>query len=328
MTKPTPPNVVLAACCAASLLAGCVAQDDRISRRATANYAEGVMAYERREVPLAKQKLGAATRESPDLINARSLLGDLFRADGDYKAALEEYETVVKLDPNSPGGYYKLGLVYQFLQRFLEARNAYERAIVLRPGDADSEMNLGLVHLALGELPPAMEHAKKAVALAPKSAAILGNYGVVLDAVGDHVGAERSFLASLEISGDVPATLLNLGQNLLTQNRPAEAQEVLQRFLKTTSSPIALKRLGDAYALQGKSADAIEQYEKALAADPTFYPALNDAGRVVIAKYRAGAELDESLRAVAVNYWQRSLKVNPNQPTVQALLLQWDKPKP
>jgi tetratricopeptide (TPR) repeat protein len=323
-----PPKLTLAGLAVGGLmLAGCSTQAP-ISHRATENYAEGVLAYQQQDTALAKEKLGAATRESPDLIKARTLLGDLFRADGDYRAALDEYETVVKLDPNSPTAFFKLGLAYQFLQRFLEARNAYERSLVLNPDDADAQMNLGLVHLALGELPQSMEHARRAVELAPKNPTVLANYGVVLDAVGDHVGAEHSFLSSLEITGDTPSTLLNLGQNLLIQNRPVEAQEVLQRFLKKSVSPIALKRLGDAYSLQGKAAEAIEEYERALKLDPNYYPALNDAGRIVISKYRAGAELDENLRSVALSYWQRSLKINPDQPTIQALVLQWSGKKP
>lgn len=310
------------------LVSGCVVRPGEPTRKATESYAQGVIAYNDGNMPVAKSHLGAATQESPELIKARLLLGDLFRSEGNYRAALEEYETVVKLDPFSPGGYYRLGLAYQFLQRFLEARDAYVRALSLKEQDVDSHMNLGLVYLALGDLAKAMEHSRRATELAPENPTALANYGVVQDAVGDPVGAEKSLLKSLEISGDNPATLLNLGQNLLTQNRPKEAQEVLLRLLAKIDSPIGRKRLGDAYALQGLAAEAIQEYEKALKIDANYFPAMNDAGRVMIQRYRAGAELDEALRDVALSYWQRSVRVNPNQPQIQALIKQWEKRRP
>lgn len=311
-----------------ALTAGCIYRPAGPAPIATASYAEGVMAYDRGDTAAATAKLTAATQESPELIRARILLGDLFRAEGNYRGALEEYETVVKLDPYSPSSYYRLGLAYQFLQRFLEAKVSYEKALALKPEDVESQMNLGLVYLALGDLPSAMDHTKVATEIDPKNPDALANYGVVLDAVGDHVGAQRAFLSSLEISGDKPATLLNLSQNLLAQARAAEAQEVLQRFLKVSDSPFARKRLGDALALQGQAGQAIEQYEKALKLDPTFYPAMNEAGRVMIQRYRAGNELDETLRTTALGYWKNSLRANPTQPQTQALIKQWEKARP
>lgn len=298
------------------------------SARATRAYADGVMAYHRGDMPVAKDNLTTATEEAPELIKARILLGDLFRAEGDYRAALTQYEAVVKLDPYSSGGFYRLGLAYQFLERFLEARDAYLTALKLKSTDVDANMNLGLVYLALGDLPKAMEYTKRATEIDPTSGAALANYGVVLDAVGDSVGAERAFLSALEITGDQPGTLLNLGQNLLTQNRGAEAQEVLERLVKISDTSLSRKRLGDAYALQGKAPEAIEQYERALKIDPNYFPAMNDAGRVMIQRYRAGLELEEPLRQSAIAYWSRSLKVNPKQPQIEALLKQWERSRP
>lgn len=299
-------------------------------RQATQAYAEGVVAHEAGDTARAKERLTAATEIAPQLIKARLLLGDLFRAEGDYRAALEQYEAVVRLDPFSPGGFYRLGVAYQFLQRFIEARDAYLTALRLKADDADSHMNLGLVYLALGELPLAMEHARRATELSPTSPGAHTNFGVVLDAVGDLVGAERAFLTALELQGDPPsaATLLNLGQNLLKQNRGREAQEVLTRLTGQADSSLARKRLGDSLALQGLAEQAIEQYERALRIDPNYFPALNDAGRVMIQRYRAGLELDESLRQAALNYWNRSLRINPGQPQIEALVRQWTPQRP
>lgn len=320
--------LILPASAAILPLTGCDNTAKLPPSAATTAYAEGALAYRSGNAALAKTRLTDATRQDPELINARTLLGDMFRAEGDYKAALEQYEVVVKLDPYSSSSYYRLGLAYQFLERFLEAKNAYLKALEIKPSDADTSMNLGLVCLALGDLPAAMQYTKAATELGPTNPDALANHGVVLDAVGDHVGAQRAFLGSLELSGDKPSTLLNLAQSYLAQARGPQAQEILERLLKSSDSAIARKRLGDAHALQGHASDAVAQYEVALRLDPRYYPAMNEAGRVIIQRYRAGNELDESLRLAALGYWNRSLAIAPTQPLVQALVRQWEKPKP
>src|SRR4051812_10962113 len=62
-------------------------------------YVEAVQAYNSGNRERAIANLISATRMNPDLIMARALLGDLYRADGKYQEAAGQYEVLVKLDP-------------------------------------------------------------------------------------------------------------------------------------------------------------------------------------------------------------------------------------
>ncbi len=293
--------------------------------RGVDSYVEGVEANRRGDRRAAIGHLETATEENPNLINARSLLGDLYRFEGDYAEALQQYEVVVKLDPYTGANYTRLGIAYQFLDRLREAESAYLKALELDATDLDATMNLGLVYLTLGRLEDARRLTQKATEMDPSSGPAWANHGVVLDASGEHAEAESALLRSLELAPDRPATLLNLGNVLVTRAKAGEAIAVLEKLLTIADSVRARKKLGDAYALARRYADALKQYETALKTEPAFYPALNDAGRVFITQYREGLELDEKLRQSALQVWRKSLSINPNQPRISALVSEWDR---
>ena len=49
---------------------------------------------------------------------------------------MEQYQVVLRIDPNLPEGHYNLGNVYRFLGRTLEAIEQYRLALRLNPGFA------------------------------------------------------------------------------------------------------------------------------------------------------------------------------------------------
>ena len=312
----------------AGMLAGCQANSGSTSigrPKGVSGYIAGVEAYQRGDKPAAVTSLLEATLQNPNLINARVLLGDLYRSDGDYRAALDQYEAVVKLDPYEAANFTRLGIAYQFLDRLREAEQAYLTSLELRDKNPEAAMNLGLVYLALGRL----EEAKKYTALAaeqdPTNPVIHANHGVVLDASGDHAGAERALLKALEIAPSNPGAMMNLATALLAQRRASDAAAVLESLAAVNDTAPVRKRLGDAYALSDRLNDALAQYDQAIAKDATLTSAYNDAGRVLILQYRQGLELDEKLREAALARWKKSLEINPEQPRMKELVTQWTK---
>ncbi len=304
---------------------GCQSAEEIKQRKGTQSYVAGVKAYQQNDIPLAREKLVEATTENGELVNARRMLGDLYRGGGDYTKALEQYEVLVRLDPYESGSYYRLGVAYQMLSRLREAQKSYAQSLKLDPDNGQSHMNLSLVYLALGDQDDAIWHSQKASELLPQSAEAQLNHGVVLDATGDLPGAEKAFLKSLELDSKSPSTLLNLGQNLLRQGKGKDAVEILTQLTVIADSAVARKRLADAYVQAGNLTAAAVNYDKSLSLDPNYYPAYNERGRLVISKYKAGLELDERLRSSAVADWRRSLELNPIQPRITALVQQWAK---
>jgi tetratricopeptide (TPR) repeat protein len=272
-----------------------------------------------------------AVSKKDDLVMARSMLGDLYRAKGskeDYDAAREQYEAVARLDPYEYLNHYHLGLVYQLLERLQDATASYLKALNLKPEDAKSNMQLGTVYYQLNEPKEALKYAERAAQYEPQSADAWVNFGLILDANNLYARAEQAYRKSLDIDSANVGTRLYLAENLLTQKKFAEAKNVLSELVKIQDQPLHRKRLGDAYAGEGNFADAINQYQAALKLDSNYYPALNEIGATYIAEYNKGLGLDETKRKAALEAWQQSLAIKRAQARIMALLQQYSKATP
>jgi tetratricopeptide (TPR) repeat protein len=290
-------------------------------------YVQGVRAYQAGDTDKAVSNLKAAVNKDNELVMARSMLGDIYRARSDYDAAREQYEAVTRLDPYAYNNYYRLGLVDQLLERLQEAAAAYLKALDLKPEDAPSNMSLGTVYYALNQPQEALKYAERAVQYDPKSAAAWVNFGLVLDANKNYPRAEEAYRKSLDLDSSKAnvMTRLYLGENLLAQKKNSEARNALGELVKVDRSPLYRKRLGDAYKAEGNFAEAINQYRAVLKQDPNFYPALNEMGATYIADYNKGLGLDDAKRKAALDAWQQSLSINRAQPRIVALVQQYSK---
>lgn len=286
-------------------------------------YVQAVEAYERGQPDRAIVLLLEALRQNPDLRMARSLLGDLYRARGDYKQALPNYQRLAELDAYTADNHYRLGLMYQLLNRLRDAAASYLRALELDPQDWRSNMNLGLVYLALNQIDDAVTYLERSSVLNPDNAEIWANLGVALDARGSVVLAEAAYKKSLELDTSQHTTLLNLGSNLVAQGKAQDALSVMERAVQKINTPPARKRYADALALNNQFDAAAREYDAAVRADPSYWPALTEKGFLMINLYRRGLELEEAQKRQAIDLWSKSLAIYPNQPRVRQAMKQW-----
>ena len=201
------------------------------------NYCEGA----REQAITALQQ---AVEDNPDLISPRTLLGQLYRSDGEYQQAVTQYQNLVRLDPYTVSNHYYLGLCYHFLNRLTEG-SRYTGRPASDPQDFKSEYELGLVVFALGENAEAVHYLHIATQINPKSAPAWSNYAVALDAMGDYPHAEECYRRSLELDADNTAALLDFGTNLLLQNKTTEAIAILAPLSKRLNTPMVHKRPAD-----------------------------------------------------------------------------------
>jgi tetratricopeptide (TPR) repeat protein len=289
------------------------------------NYVQAVQSYDQGNKDAAVSSLTQAIQQNPNLTMARNLLASIYRDDGDYAKAADQYEAVTRLDPYWWTNHYNLALCYQFLDRLQAAAASYARALKLNPNDMKSNMNLGLVYLGLGQYDQAAQYGQRAVDLDPKSATARANLGIIYDARGEYTKAESAYRQALELDSSQQSTLLNLGSNLIMQGKTREAVATLQQALKLADTALARKRLGDAYAANKQYDEALKEYNSALKNNPRYFPAMNEMGLVLIEQYRQSLELDEQKKIAAVAIWERSLQIQPNQPRVQQWVRQWSE---
>lgn len=320
----------LAACLAGIFVGGC-ASGGGVDRgaasvpppKAVDLYVQGYLQYQQGSTRQAEQSLLAAVDQNPDLRMARATLGDIYRKRGDWSDAATQYEAAVRLDPYTLSNHYYLGLSYQYLRRLREAAEAYKGALRIDPDDLNSNMNLGLVYLALDQLDNAVFFLERATRIDPKSALAWSNLGVAQDSRGSFVLAEASYRRAVELDPNAFVAMQNLGANLISQGKPVPAADVLKDVLAKSDAPLSHRLYGDALALGGDSDAALSQYDLALARDPKDAAALNGKGEVYIQQFEKGLELDDSLRARALEQWNRSLSIDPQQERVAARVKKW-----
>lgn len=316
-----------AALAAITLAAGCTptGSDSTSKARQPAGveqYIAGAQAYGRGDVRGAEQTLRQAVVENPNLIAARNLLGDLYRKQGDYHQAAAQYQALIQLDPYGPQNHYKLGLSYHFLKRIQDAIDSYQRSLALDPDYGPANASLGAAYLSEGKVPQAIEKLEHATRTTPDSAAAWSNLGLALDGAGQYQRAETAYRTALELD-DQPSTRLNYANNLISQGRPTDAIAILESVINRANSPIAQKRLGDAYAATKDYAAADTAYQSALKMNPRYTGAINAQASILIDRYRAGAQLDTELREQAVKLWKQSLSIDPTQTQVRQLVDAW-----
>jgi tetratricopeptide (TPR) repeat protein len=157
-----------------------------------------------------------------------------YLAVGNIIAAHAEGERARALAPEDPRVFAILGNVaYQSLRK-AAAEGYYRRAAELEPNLAMAHGNLALVSLDMGLSREAAEAARRALAIEPG----------------------HPFYQAL------------LGRSLLLQGEPQGAAPALEAAVQGGFAP-AQKFLGRARDLLGQGATALEDFDRALAADPT-----------------------------------------------------------
>ena len=119
---------------ALTLVGGCTSEShvgDTSPPRGVEYYVAGMKAYRAGDQKTAQARFEQATSVNPNLRMARSMLGDMYRAQGQYERAREQYEILVRLDPYDPENHYRLGVTYQFLRKIQDAIASYLRASTL-----------------------------------------------------------------------------------------------------------------------------------------------------------------------------------------------------
>ena len=107
----------------------------------------------------------------PDYLLAIKGLGNVyFNTAQDYKAALELFERVLQQDEaNSKLYYYKLGWLYNDVERYNDAAKMLVKAIAFDSKDDSYREELGYTYYMLGSYDDAFKQLRKAVELNPKS---------------------------------------------------------------------------------------------------------------------------------------------------------------
>ncbi|GAB0090353.1 peroxisomal targeting signal 1 receptor [Sergentomyia squamirostris] len=102
----------------------------------------------------------AAARLHPTEIDTeiQEALGVLFNLSSDYDKAVDCFEAVVKMSPDNPKAWNRLGASLANGNRSVEAVDAYQRALAIHPGFIRARYNVGIICINLKAYKEAAEH--------------------------------------------------------------------------------------------------------------------------------------------------------------------------
>jgi tetratricopeptide (TPR) repeat protein len=124
----------------------------------------------------------------------------------------------------------------------------------------------------------------------------------------------------VELNSRQPEVYLNLGQEYIKTGKYTQAKNVLETARDLSPSAAISERLGLAYYKLHDFAKSHDAFNDSVHQNPQYFPALNGLGVVAmtISQMTSPPDLDAGREALA--YWDRSLKINPDQPAIQQLV--------
>ena len=114
--------------------------------------------------------------------------------------------------------------------------------------------------------------------------------------------------------------LTNLAESLARLERYEEARNTLTQLIKTSPSAAAHERLGFCLFKLRRYDEAKAQFERALALDADYYPALNGLGVCELNTWLWSERKDGAARERALQALRRSIQISRSQPRIEELL--------
>lgn len=174
-----------------------------------------------------KQMLKQALKDAEQVTQQEYLLikaVNLWYVDGDYEGALNEYEMISDLYPDSMQAYNNPGVILRNLGRYDEAVDMFERAAEVAPHNSIPLANLWWTHLTYRKDPAAAEEtARRVVTLGPGIAIHYHWLGYALAAQAKYEEAVEAYKKVLSLEPQHSYGLPNMAYILMASGRIEES---------------------------------------------------------------------------------------------------------
>ena len=198
---------------------------------------------------------------------------------GDYKGAIADYDTAIRLKPDDAIAYYNRGLAKSMLGQHFAAIADYDSAIRLNPDDAKAYNNRGNAKDDLGQHFAAIADYDSAIRIKPDDATAYYNRGNVKDNLGQHFAAIADYDIAIRLKPDYAKAYYNRGnaKGDLGQHFAAIADYDTAIRLKPDDAKAYYNR-GNAKRELGQHFAAIADYDSAIRLNPDYAQAYNNRG--------------------------------------------------
>ena len=174
-----------------------------------------------------------------------NISGDKLYENGNLQGAIDEYKRALEMDPSNINVHNSLGVCYGLQCEYESALEEFKKVASLDPGEYMAMFNLGLVHTLRGQPEKAL----------------------------------KFFLKADNINGDVYEVAFQCGKLYFESGDLTKAKPFLERASKLDpESAMVYRYLGDCYAADNLTQDAISAYKKAIKHNPNDAASMSALG--------------------------------------------------
>ncbi len=285
-------------------------------------YVDAVMLKEFDENEIAVEKLNSAVKLNKRFSLAYSLLGEIYEEMEDYEASAASYEKAAELNPWSFKDYFNLGRVYKIMKKLPQSAGAYVKACQIKPGNLDAHINAARSYYEIKDYNSALVYGESAEKIDPNAGEVQKMLGDIYSSQKDYDRAIAFYGRALEADTNNPEIMMPLAVAYMKTGRSSIAKELLSLVIQIQpDNNTAYKYLGFC-CLQLKNIDeSLASYSRAVEIDEKDWDSHRGLGVAYMLKGKnEDGSVDNTLKAKALQQWNLSLEINPNQPKSERLL--------
>ncbi len=250
-----------------------------------------------------------AIEKAPGYVPLYCLLGDIYRAIGQFDNAITEYKMAIWLDSLNISAYRHLCQAYEELGDFDSAIETYKKLISIMPNIPEFHSNLANILYIKGDVESAVAHFQTAVTLNPNkqwTSVINQTLGYIFqESKSDLNAAISSYQSAYLLTPTDIDVYINLGSAFYDKEDYDNALAIYRNALDLQPENAKIHcNLGFLYWGKGDIDEAIKEYELAITYDPIYDIAYNNLGVIY---------LDDLGRVQqAMELFKKSVECNPN----------------
>ncbi len=254
---------------------------------------------------------------------AALLANEIEKAIGYFSEAIEKDPTNETLKIGLSEAFTRKGDKQFETQGAAAAMAYYKEAVKVNENNQEALASLGSVYDELNDDVLAVEFYLKALAENSELTELFAPLGIIYAQKGEIAKADEFLTKAIAANPNNEQTLYLLGTIKNKQTNSAEAIKLIEQSIKIKETAEAHNFLGDIYDTQKRDVDAINEYQKAVAINPSFADAWFDLGVLLYNRERYQESID------AYNNAKRLKNDNPtvwlNLADVYRQLQQFDK---
>jgi tetratricopeptide (TPR) repeat protein len=213
-----------------------IAHDDRIivadSFNAVAYYNRGMSWYAKGDDDRAIDDFNTVIGINPRYLDAYLIRGRVWHSKGDLARAIADYDRAIVLDPHSAFAYNNRGIARKDVPDLPGAISDFDRAITLDPQLVAAYINRGAARCAVGDMAGATADLNYAIAREPFNSSAYNNRGTIRQAAGDLTAALDDYNKAILLDPENALAYLNRGLAHLQQLNMAEAEMDFKQALE------------------------------------------------------------------------------------------------